>query len=52
MGYYGGLGARHMQSLGPFEGTVQPDPPIGEERVRECGWKPCARASEFSPSGA
>jgi hypothetical protein len=41
MGYYGGAGARLVQTLGPFEGTVQPDPPIGEERLRECQWKPC-----------
>lgn len=42
MGYYGGTGGRHLASLGPFEGKVQPDPPIGEERVRECQWEPCA----------
>ncbi len=42
LGYYGGTGGRHMQQLGPFDGVTQPDPPIGEERVRECAWKPCA----------
>ena len=36
LGYYGGTGGRHMMQLGPFEGTVQPDPPEGEERLREC----------------
>ncbi len=41
MGYYGGAGARHMLRLGPFDGVVQPDPPVGEERVRECAWTPC-----------
>jgi len=40
MGYYGGTGARHMQHLGPFDGATQPDPPVGEERLRECQWKP------------
>lgn len=42
MGHYGGLGARHMRSLGPFAGVVQPDPPVGKERLRECQWDPCA----------
>jgi hypothetical protein len=41
MGYYGGAGARLVQTLGPFVGTVQPDPPVGEERLRECQWSPC-----------
>jgi hypothetical protein len=42
VGFYGGNGGRHVLSLGPFEGTTQPDPPIGEQRVRDCDWKPCA----------
>jgi len=42
MGYYGGTGGRHMLSLGPFDGVVQPDPPVGEGRLRECAWEPCA----------
>src|SRR5688500_133549 len=29
MGFYGGTGGRLMESLGPFRGKVQPDPPIG-----------------------
>jgi len=41
MGYYGGAGARHVLSLGPFEGVAQKDPPVGEERLRECRWTPC-----------
>lgn len=41
MGYYDGAGARLMQQLGPFDGITQPDPPVGEERLRECQWKPC-----------
>lgn len=39
MGFYGGRGARLMQRLGPFEGTTQPDAPIGENRLRECAWE-------------
>src|SRR5258705_340962 len=42
MGYYGGAGARQMHSLGPYRGIVQPDPPIGAKRLRECQWEPCA----------
>ncbi|HEV3122918.1 MAG TPA: N,N-dimethylformamidase beta subunit family domain-containing protein, partial [Isosphaeraceae bacterium] len=41
MGYYQGTGGRHMITLGPFKGHVQPDPPIGEMRLRECAWEPC-----------
>ena len=40
LGYYGGKGGRHMLRLGPLEGKPQPDPPVGEERVRECRWEP------------
>jgi hypothetical protein len=40
LGYYGGKGGRHLQQLGPFHGKVQPDPPIGPERLRECRWEP------------
>jgi len=42
MGYYGGAGGRHVSSLGPFRGMSQPDPPVGEKRVRDCRWEPCA----------
>lgn len=42
MGYYRGDGGRHMMTLGPFKGVVQPDPPVGERRLRECDWEPCA----------
>jgi hypothetical protein len=42
MGYYQGLGARHLLRLGPFAGAVQPEPPIGPMRLRECAWEPCA----------
>ncbi|MDP3936795.1 MAG: hypothetical protein Q8R92_01510 [Deltaproteobacteria bacterium] len=42
MGYYGGAGGRHMLRLGPFTGEVQPDPPVGPMRLRECRWNACA----------
>ncbi|MBM3836176.1 MAG: hypothetical protein FJ403_23540 [Verrucomicrobia bacterium] len=42
LGYYGGKGGRHVQRLGPFAGKVQPDPPIGRERLRECVWDTAA----------
>ena len=41
LGYYGGDGARHVLSLGPFEGATQADPPVGPKRLRDCAWKPC-----------
>lgn len=41
MGYYGGKGARHLGTYGPFEGVTQEDPAIGAERLRECQWKAC-----------
>ena len=41
-GYYGGMGGRAMQRLGPFEGRVQPEPEVGAKRVRECAWEACA----------
>lgn len=40
MGYYGGDGGRAVRALGPFGGTLQPDPEIGPRRLRECRWKP------------
>lgn len=42
MGYYGGAGGRHVKSLGHFNGRIQPDPPVGGNRIRECMWEPCA----------
>jgi len=42
LGYYGGTGARRVHSLGPFKGVVQPDPPVGAKRLRDCQWQPCA----------
>ena len=35
-GFYRGLGGRQVASLGPFKSKTQPDPPIGERRLREC----------------
>jgi hypothetical protein len=40
-GFYGGAGGRLMSKLGPFPGRVQPDPPLGRNRLRECQWEPC-----------
>ena len=34
-------GGRHVMSHGPFPGVAQPDPPVGERRLRECAWAPC-----------
>src|SRR6185436_15235593 len=41
MGFYGGAGGRHMSNRGPFRGSVQADPAIGEKRLRECHWEAC-----------
>jgi hypothetical protein len=43
LGYYQGKGGRHLLRLGSFKGEKQPDPPVGEERLRECRWAPSAR---------
>jgi hypothetical protein len=40
LGYYGGLGGRHMMSFEPKQGKVQSDPEIGQRRVRVCQWEP------------
>jgi hypothetical protein len=42
LGYYQGHGGRLVMELAPIKGSVQPDPPIGENRLRECAWAPCA----------
>ncbi len=41
LGYYQGKGGRLMKKLGPFDGKTQPDPPVGEKRVRVCQWEAC-----------
>lgn len=38
LGYYGGMGARQVESLGPFRVSPQPDPSIGPKRLRDCDW--------------
>lgn len=38
MGYYAGRGARHMMTLGPFEGASQPTPNVGSKNLHECQW--------------
>ena len=38
LGYYQGKGGRHVLRLGPFAGKVQPTPPVGKARLRECAW--------------
>ncbi|HPM85218.1 MAG TPA: hypothetical protein PLF81_31160, partial [Candidatus Anammoximicrobium sp.] len=43
MGYYGGLGARLMQTLGPLAGKPQAIPTPGPRRIHECRWEPSAR---------
>ncbi|HVJ67682.1 MAG TPA: N,N-dimethylformamidase beta subunit family domain-containing protein [Caulifigura sp.] len=40
MGYYGGRGARLVHKAGPLQADTQPDPPVGDHRLRECRWKP------------
>ena len=39
-GYYNGDGGRLMQTFDALEGKTQPDPPVGENYVRECNWEP------------
>jgi hypothetical protein len=52
-GYYGGKGGRHVATLGPFKGSVQPDPKPGRDRVLECAWESSAKLAIPSdwPSG-
>jgi hypothetical protein len=38
LGYYDGLGGRHVKTIGPFEGEPQPVPMMTTERLRECDW--------------
>ena len=40
LGFYQGHGGRLMLKTGPFNGAVQPDPPLGPKRLRECAWAP------------
>ena len=40
MGYYGGAGARHVRSVGPLKGTVQPTPEDEANQLVQCEWEP------------
>jgi hypothetical protein len=42
LGHYGGAGGRLMRRLGPFDGSPQPEPEVGEVRLRECDWATAA----------
>ena len=42
MGFYGGTGGRLMRRIGPLDGQLQPDPPVGPKRRRDCAWAPAA----------
>lgn len=52
-GYYGGAGARLMKTLESIKAGAQPDPPVGENYVRECQWEPTVELEipEEWPSG-
>ena len=39
-GYYAGTGGRFMKRFDAIQGKTQADPPIGENRLRECTWEP------------
>ncbi len=39
-GYYNGDGARLVKRFDSLKGASQPDPPIGENYLRECQWEP------------
>jgi hypothetical protein len=39
-GYYNGDGARLMKRFDSLKGKTQPDPPVGENYLRECNWDP------------
>jgi len=39
-GYYGGTGGRFMKRFDTIQGQTQADPPIGENRLRQCDWEP------------
>jgi hypothetical protein len=38
LGYYGGTGGRLMRDIGTLKGRTQPDPDVGEARLRSCNW--------------
>src|SRR5436190_3384808 len=53
IGYYQGLGGRHLARLGPFPGKPQEVPAPGPRRLRECRWESCTTLTIPSdwPSG-
>ncbi len=40
LGYYDGLGARLMKTIGPIDCAPQPTPKPGPKDLHECHWKP------------
>lgn len=42
LGYYGGKGGRLMQTLKVLKGRTQPDPDVGDMRLRDCQWEKSA----------
>jgi len=38
-GYYGGTGARLVQTIGPLSGTKQATPDKGQKNIHECEWQ-------------
>ena len=52
-GYYGGSGARLMKTFESLKAGAQPDPPVGENYVRQCQWEPTVELEipENWPSG-
>ncbi len=40
MGYYGGTGARLVRTFDSIRSETQPEPPIGDKRLRDCRWAP------------
>jgi hypothetical protein len=53
LGYYGGKGGRLIERFGPLPGSPQPDPPVGDVRLRECQWETALKLTVPSdwPSG-
>ncbi len=42
LGWYDGLGGRHMGRTGPYRGNAQPVPMMSVQRLRECIWETSA----------
>jgi hypothetical protein len=39
LGYYGGTGARLVKQFGRLKGKTQPEPAVGDKRLRACEWE-------------